>query len=265
MTREKTIVHQTTNYKTFKLISGNRKDAKIRAKKIAKSVEKVGYLPIPIVVNEHMEIIDGQARFAFCEESNTPITYIVIPGLGLDECVAINASTSNWKIIDYISSYADSGIESYILLRDFLEKSPYALSLSFWAMTMTDITNKMENIKDGSLELTLEMYDHGEDIIEYWKRFDDIPTNRKTALYEAIGYCYLMDCVDNERLCRKIHGNPRAFSTVANITDAIDVIEDVYNTRAREYVFIETEFFRYLDTISPGLSRAILKKRSRRV
>lgn len=103
----------TDEFDKFKLIDSNRNDWELRAKNIAKSVKKVNYIPAPIIVNEKYEIIDGQARFTYCKQTKTPITYLVIKGLTVDDCVAMNASTTRWVISDYIESYAQRGWNDY--------------------------------------------------------------------------------------------------------------------------------------------------------
>lgn len=61
MARE-TIVYRTNNYDQFKRLVGNREVNPKRVKTIKKSVEEIGYIPNPIIVNENMEVIDGQGR-----------------------------------------------------------------------------------------------------------------------------------------------------------------------------------------------------------
>ena len=255
-------IYRTADFKAFKHVCGNRIEVENRVKKIEASVAQIGYIDVPITVNENMEIIDGQARYEYCRRTNTPIAYHIKEGLNIDHCIAMNISSTNWTMVDYISSYAARGYQSYILTEKFINESPYSLSPTLWALTGTDITNNCDKIKKGKLDINQDGYTRGKGIITYWGNFDDIITNRKTEFLEAIGYCYLMDCVDNELLIRKVHQRPRDFQTIANVTDAIDVIEDAYNVRTRNHVYIETEYFKYLEKISKGLSSTIKAKRN---
>ena len=257
-------VYETDDFSVFKTITGNRTEVEKRKRKIEKSVQEVGYIPAPIIVNEKMEIIDGQARFAYCKESGTPIAYHIIPNLTIDDCIAMNISATNWGMMDYIISYADRGLPSYVLTEKFILGSPYGLKPTLWALTRTDTSNIKEKIQTGALEITEEDYKNGMDIFGFWKNFDDIVTNRKAEFLIALGYCYLLPEVDNDRLIKKIHQRPRDFQMIASTTDAIDVIEDAYNVRAKTHVYIETEYFKYLENISKGLSSTIKAKRNRR-
>lgn len=257
-------IYITDEYDRFKVLQGNRGEIERRKSKIAKSVEAVGYILAPIIVNEKMEIIDGQARFAYCKENGLPVSYQMIEGLTIDHCIAMNINATIWRLIDYIESYAARGFQSYVLASKFISMSPYGINPSIWALTGTDATNVTDKIKNGELDINQDKYMRGLEIINFWKRFDDIVTNRKSEFLTALGYCYLIPEVDNETLVRKVHQKPRDFQTIANVTDAIDVIEDVYNIRAREHVYIETEYFKYLDSISKGIKEAIISKRNKK-
>lgn len=255
-------VYQTMDFDAFKIITGNRKAIAKRVQKIERSVKKVGYIPAPIIVNENMEIIDGQARYTYCSEAREPISYFVIEGLTVDDCIAMNISATNWDTRDYVSSYADRGYPSYVLAERFLNETKYSLKAALWALARTDASNLSEKIMNGTFNITQEDYKQAKILEAFWSRFDDIPTNRRNDFLVAIGYCYLLPSVDNETLVRKLHQRPRDFMQIANITDAIDVIEDSYNVRARTHVYIETDYFKYLDDISRGLSSGIKARRN---
>ena len=56
---------ETTDYGMFKPLLGNR-DRKSESK-IIDSIQRVGYIISPLIVNEKMEVIDGQNRLAALE------------------------------------------------------------------------------------------------------------------------------------------------------------------------------------------------------
>ena len=53
---------RTNKYEIFKELKGNREISPLRITKIINSIKNVGYIINPIIVNEKMEIIDGQGR-----------------------------------------------------------------------------------------------------------------------------------------------------------------------------------------------------------
>ena len=61
-------IKETKNYDQFKVGDWNRTIKKNNLKKLEKSVKQNGWLKHPIMVNENMEIMDGQHRFAYAKE-----------------------------------------------------------------------------------------------------------------------------------------------------------------------------------------------------
>ena len=113
-------IRTTRDYHLFKLMPGNRA-IKNRAENIKESIEKIGWISNPIIVNQDMEIIDGQSRFIALRDLNKPIEYQVIPHLNLDDCRTLNRYNTEWGTIDYLYSYAEEGNVNYIRLKNLME------------------------------------------------------------------------------------------------------------------------------------------------
>lgn len=107
-------IYQTENYSIFKRLSGNRGVEDSRVLSILKSIQNVGYIKNPIIVNEKYEVIDGQGRLEACKRLGLPVYYSIAEGAGIEECIAMNINQKNWKVEDYINSYGELGINSYI-------------------------------------------------------------------------------------------------------------------------------------------------------
>ena len=76
----------TTDYSIFKTLEGNRAVKDHRVDKIVKSICNIGYVTSPILVNEKMEVIDGQGRLQALERLGMPVEYIIHEGVGIEEC-----------------------------------------------------------------------------------------------------------------------------------------------------------------------------------
>lgn len=241
-------VFLTDRYEMFKLLRGNRAIEDGRVAKIMDSIEKVGFINTPIVCNEKFEVIDGQGRLEACKRKKLPVPYIVIPGLGIEECVNMNIYQSTWKMDDYINSGADRGIKAFVRLKEFINRSPYPIAITTWALYQTSMRNLLDVIKAGKLKLTDEQISLGSELIRFYANFDDIPTNKRSVFYAALGRCYMIPEIDNARLIAKVHAFPREFSALAAVTDTMDVIETVYNQhmRAGNHVYIKTLYFQSL-------------------
>ena len=260
----KKLIFGETDYTKFKTIDGNRAVRDGRVAKIINSIKARGFIGA-IVVNEKMEVIDGQGRLAACKALGVPIDYIVEEGLSIDDCISMNISGSPWGLRDFIDSYADRGFTDYVILRRFLEKSKYSFEVSCYAILGTKATN-LSQIKTGGLTISQEQLVFGNEILDFWSHFDGIITNRKNDLYVALMYCYKMHEVDNARLIHKVNTMPKKFEYIANVTEAIDAIEDCYNDRRRgAHVYIETEYFKMLEEKSTlAAANAMTNKLRRR-
>lgn len=107
------LIYTTNDYEQFKHLIGNRDVDGSRVKRIEESINAVGYVMNPIVVNEKMEVIDGQGRLEVMKKMGLPVYYVVSEGAGVAECRQLNIGQKNWYPIDFIKSYADGGNENY--------------------------------------------------------------------------------------------------------------------------------------------------------
>lgn len=118
-------IYETHDYDKFTYLSGNRTDALRRKDKVGRSIEKIGYVKsAPIIVNEKNEIGDGQARYEYCKSNGLPIYYAVEKEFDTAKCIEMNISQTNWRLIDYIKSYAEEGNSNYLFLEQLLEEFP---------------------------------------------------------------------------------------------------------------------------------------------
>ena len=69
------IIYETRDYKAFSFITGNRNINKSHLEKLRKSMMEM-LIPIPIVVNEKLQIIDGQHRYMICKEEGWTLTFM---------------------------------------------------------------------------------------------------------------------------------------------------------------------------------------------
>lgn len=162
-------INTTENYSKFKLINFNREINDKHVKKLVKSMQ-VQYLPIPILVNENMEIIDGQHRFTACQQLGLPIHYAVMDEKkSVDVIQRINSLSKAWKLTDYHRAYVIQGKQEYIKLNDLLKK--YNISLDFYLavhgcdlgrnsrIAFKEGKHKVTTANKQNLALTMQYYD----------------------------------------------------------------------------------------------------------
>lgn len=123
-TKKVATIYETDNYGMFKVLEGNRDIT--HAKKIIKSIEEIGMLMRPVLVNERFEIIDGQGMFTACKYLHIPVRYVVQEGIGIRQAQYLNMYQTNWRVNDYIKSYSkgSEAKEEYINLDAVMRQFP---------------------------------------------------------------------------------------------------------------------------------------------
>lgn len=115
-------VRETNDYSKFKKLLGNREVQEKRISQLMVSIKENGFLNSSIIVNENMEVIDGQARCEALKRLGMPIYYCIHKGAGLKECVDLNIKQGNWTLADYCGSYAANGNLNYIRLAKLMNE-----------------------------------------------------------------------------------------------------------------------------------------------
>lgn len=118
-----TKIYFTNDYGRFKFLKGNRDINESKVKKIRADIESgIDFLKFaPIVVNEKMEIIDGQHRYAVSRDMKTNVYYVINQTADLEVVPAINSKSTKWRTVDFLNSYVDLKRPVYCALTDFIE------------------------------------------------------------------------------------------------------------------------------------------------
>ena len=162
-------VYTTKDYSIFKRLVGNRDIPESRISKIIDSIQKIGWVHNPIVVNEKMEVIDGQGRLTALQRLKMPVEYIIAPGASTKECIYMNMNMVNWKLPDFIKSYAEQGNENYQRLLSLMEKYVTG-NLDIISTAVYRVSkSKHRDIKEGILQLTQEQYEAAIPRLEFIK------------------------------------------------------------------------------------------------
>lgn len=244
-------VVETKNYAMFKRLTGNRCDIERRAKGLKKSIATYGQI-IPIMVNELNEVIDGQARLECCRQLDIPVKYLVTNGLTVDECREANSKSNNWKLIDYIDSYAESGEVSYVYLKHLVTRFS-----EIGIKPIVTITSGLKEwnhaVKQGKFVCDERRYEDACAALSYCIRFLPFIKNaggggRAEYYYVALGFCYLLPEVDSELLYEKVKMNQLGLIPVTNTEQALTSIEKIYNYRLsyRNKVMLVQKYKEYM-------------------
>lgn len=233
----------TTNYDMFKWLPGNREISPARVEAIRKSIEEYGQLN-PIIVNEKLQIIDGQARLAACKLLGIPVWYIVCPGLTWEHCVIMNSIGKNWTMKNYVDAYADHGSkevsEQYKDLKDILSKPKIVKTITqniIFKVCMNDFGGQKltDKVKNGTFKFARSK-EETMDILNYIVRFADIleRVGRKEFLIPILVKCYEDNRVGNEKLFKQCIRYQNKIHGVGNTKEALEMMNLVYNFGAKK-------------------------------
>lgn len=117
-------MEKTTDYNIFKFRQDNR--AKIidaHVDLLVNSIRNKNLLHFkPIVVNEKMEIMDGQHRLLAAQRLGVPIYYVVERNMTVFDMIQLQTQR-HWRIGDYVQAFAKNGYEHYQKLLEFSKKN----------------------------------------------------------------------------------------------------------------------------------------------
>ena len=224
----------TQDYSLFKKLKGNRKLDKNNYKKLTKSIEKI-HVPIPIVVNEKYEIIDGQHRVEVCKKLQYPIYYIMINGLNLGDVKLLNTNSQKWKLGDYLDSYCESNNETYIQVKEFIDEYGFTIvdSLTMLSNTKTNRGEDQERFKVG--EYKIKDINNAREIAKkmlqvkpYFSKY------RSRSFFLAMSELFQNKDYSHKRFIQKLSTYPTKLSSCSNKYDYLRNIENIYNFNSKK-------------------------------
>lgn len=251
MNKQQNTVYRTDEYDVFNTLQGNRDVLAGRVSKIIKSIKANGYIFNPIIVNENMEVIDGQGRLEALKILNMPVDYIIVDGLRIKDCIALNIYQTKWNTMDYINSFADMGNINYSYIRHLCKRfSSISIRVIVSAISNKYIGFEISNktVQSGNMTCTAEQYEKATFILEYLEKFMgyiDVNKGRTELIYTALIFSYKSDSVDNNRMLErfiKYYGSDivKPFNAIEG---ALQALNTVYNYRSsNERLHLEVEY-----------------------
>jgi hypothetical protein len=241
------MVYKTDDLSIFKAIDGNRIPNLQHIKRLADSIRIYGMKCNPILVNENMQVIDGQHRLMAAKEVSSFVYYIILNGYTLSEVHTLNLNQMNWSKKDFMEGYANMGIESYIKLRDFYNLNNdynfsdclslcsnhsagqnYFLSKKYKYKNLSVFEEGTWNGKD--FELAQDWANKIRMIKPYYSNY-----NRAVFIGTMITL-FQNNNFDFNEFMHKLRLQPTALVDCANRDQYKTLIEDIYNFRSRNKV-----------------------------
>lgn len=237
----------TSNYGQFKKLKGNRPITELKVRRFMKLFASGKMLPWMVVVNEKMEIIDGQHRFEACQRLGIPVEYIIQHGLGLQDAIDGNIVGGIWNKQGHVDSQAELGNLPYIRMKQFQRDFPdFTLGTAELILTQQfgGANEKAEEIIDGKALGRVLAFQHGDmkivepEVYNYHasmiQQFKPYFNKYNTGIFvKTMIILFNSDVYNHERMLKKLALQPTALKQCATTRQYKEMLEDIYNYYAK--------------------------------
>ena len=232
-------VYQSTDYKLFKLIDGNRSINKKKTNRIISEI-KAGNDVLdesPILVTEvknYLEVKDGQHRLRVAQQLKRPVHYIIKKqDMSLYNVAKVNSNTEKWTSQDFINCYAKAGNENYKQLAKF--HKTYGIAVGTCLNLLTFGAQKNDGGSDTLTEqfqqgtFVVKKYKEAVQLAEICKGFSEFSGWNSRGFVIAISKIIQADLVDFEVLMKKYSRDPRRLQNQPNWKGYLNNLQLIYN------------------------------------
>lgn len=221
---------QTFDYDAFKFIEGNRRIQK--NPKLEATISERGMVS-PVIVNEKLQVIDGQHRIEIARKLGTPVDFVIRKGTGKDDVHDLQI-TKHWKPYDFITSYADLGYPEYIRFLHLVDT--YSVNISALApicYDTTDSATSVKHLKSGTL--TIFNYNFIVSFLEFYDLLlRSVKIVNNTYLAKAFYVLFRLVDFDKKRMIEKSHLLPEIINSNRAAPIILKLIVDAYNHKLRQ-------------------------------
>ena len=238
---EARMVYETRDYKAFSFITGNRNINNSHLEKLRKSMMEM-LIPIPIVVNEKLQIIDGQHRYMICKEEGWTLNFIQIKGLALTSVQKINELMKVWTAEAFMHCYCDLALETedgeyddYVEYREFKRKYGFGHNetqaiLTNQRMFSGNLSDRFRNgsFKINDLKKATHVAERITDVGKYYQGY------KRRGFVIAMLHCFATPEYDHDRFLSKLSYQTYKLSDQSNYKQYLQIAQDIYNYHARE-------------------------------
>lgn len=243
-------------YHSFRFINGNRMVNRSNVDKLKRSFREFGWIGEPIVVNSKFEIISGQHRYTAATELGIPIKYIITEDeVSIKAIQETSQAVRKWTKLDIARSFADEGNINYrnlIELYNQFVADRKIIPLNALLAVITrqyEVTSLDKVMVNGELQLSIE------DMNRYIVTLTDvencvkpIKSNKKIGRFDYIckAVLFMLDSgADVSRLQKRIEVGFGDIHSVSNVTQALELLEDVYNKRSSNKAYFVSKYKEY--------------------
>lgn len=235
-------ISRTSKYDAFKTIKGNRtvRPAHVKKLKLAIQSDPESIKYNPILVNEHLEVIDGQHRLEAIKQLELDVYYVKVDGLKLDDVQILNSVSRNWQPMDYAKAFSTLGNKNYGYYLDVKQGSFSLNHDSLMRYLSLDNPITSQSFNEGKLKVdnyprSLELLGWLFDIGQYYERYK-IRSFALAFLKLATSKGY-----DQDRMYEQMKNHSRRFlEDYSKEQDYFIALNKIYNYHKRTQVHFGT-------------------------
>lgn len=235
-----TQILQTRDYSIFKKMPGNRDNDVAHVKKLIKNMMEVGNLTaeFPVVLNEKMQIVDGQHRIAALKELGWPVGYRIQEGLTLDTVRGINQAGQNWSWRDYAVSFVSNGtpeqVIQYAQLLRLIDKFNVSKTVVMIFCSLSSKSHLKHAVSFKQGDLVIPNVDRTEHLLAKYKEITSLLTREDTTLARAVYNIIQNPIYDHQRMLHKLKVSDSDIKRMGTVEEYARALEVIYNWKVTE-------------------------------
>jgi hypothetical protein len=220
-------IHSTTNYSQFKNVEGNREINPRHVAKLVKAITEKD-LQIPILVDQNMRVVDGQHRLEAYKELNNAVTFIIKKDFDIKDIRKLNSVSKNWTLKQYLYSFKDLKLESYVHLEWFHRHYKFGIAESLHMLCGVFSSTVLANYKNGKFVIKdLERGKLWAERINFLK--DYFVHYKKVSFIRAMINAFKHEEFDWNRFEQKLENFSSLLKNQGSAADFLINIEKLYN------------------------------------
>lgn len=230
-------LQSTSNYGLFQQNTFNRDVQSIA--KLVESMKKHGYIaayPIHCIKDASGKLIikAGHHRFEAARSLGLAVLYIVCEDAATVS--ELERATRPWSVADYVMSHARSGLVDFISLIDFSERTGIGFSQAAAMLSGGSAHSHHCGAKLKSGEFRIKNTEHAEKVgrVVTSLRSMQIQVKNIAAFVGALSMCIWLDEFDVDVFLSRVACNPGMFIKQADRDQYLELIERIYNYKARQ-------------------------------
>jgi hypothetical protein len=230
---KKNEILMTMNYGIFKFYEKNREVSPKRVQNLIASIKRIDLTSKnPIIVNEKMEIVDGQHRYEACKEMGIPIFYVKanLKGQMDSTIVDLNDNQTQWTVNDYILSHTKRGKKAYQDILDCKDKYNCTTSTAISFVGNTENSGS-SSIRKGTFKRGSIHYDvFGDIYLDFKEIFKDYA---HVFFIRALVYAVKSGKYNHELDFKRFSKHRYDLKGCANYAQYLEMFEDILNRNRR--------------------------------